>query len=246
MVRFVAERNNRGKGRHARKERQRRRKGIVFHALSRPPFEGTRDVQVNEYTIRAGIILLSPSSAQIGIAKQIDRFKGINRSFDWKLVWKRIKSCALYGRHLPWTSSLMSTARGSTRAVLLTLHVKVVLSSSRVICICSKLLAFPIPLSAIVVELDAGTGPIKRVISDMRFYIEFPRRGNNGLIVWEWFGAESEYDDERRCEWNLTREDSWSFPVWNTYMCRWSKRDGSIQAFLWKRLEKLLECREIA
>lgn len=69
--------NNRGKGRHARKERQRRRRrrrGIVFHALSRPPFEGTRCPQVNEYTIRARIILLSPSSAR-GIAKQVDRFK---------------------------------------------------------------------------------------------------------------------------------------------------------------------------
>lgn len=106
--------------------------------------------------------------------------------FEGRKGIKNFDTKGIDNAHLPWTSSLMSTVRGSTRAVLLTLHVKVVLSSSRVICICSKLLAFPIPLSAIVVKLDAETGPIKRVFR-YAFLYRVSAGYNKGSIVWEWF-----------------------------------------------------------
>lgn len=57
--------------------------------------------------------------------------------------------------YLPCTFGLMSTASGSMRAILLTLHVNVAPNSSRVICISSKLLPVPAPVSVIVDELVA-------------------------------------------------------------------------------------------
>ena len=52
-------------------------------------------------------------------------------------------------------SKLMSTVSGSTSAILLTLHVNVAPNSSRVICISSKLLPVPIPVSVTVLEFVA-------------------------------------------------------------------------------------------
>lgn len=80
------------------------------------------------------------------------------------------------------------------------------------------------------------------------FLYRVSAQGHNGLIVWEWFGAESEYDDERRCEWNLTRErirdpSCLKYVRVSMKQTRCFNR-GSIEAFLRKRLEKLLGCRE--
>lgn len=57
--------------------------------------------------------------------------------------------------YLPCTSGLISMVSGSTRAILLTLHVNVAPNSFRVICISSKLLPVPNPVSVMVDELVA-------------------------------------------------------------------------------------------